>query len=80
MNARISAVLIGSALFYGTVLAGGLEFNFVSIDYPGAKYTLAEGIGAGGEVAGMYTDTSGVSHGFVLWHGSFTTIDYPGAM
>lgn len=74
------ASLIGSALFLGTASAAEPAFNFIRVDYPGAKDTLAEGITPGGEIPGMYTDTSGGVHGFLLRQGVFTSIDYPGAM
>lgn len=80
MLQKLFASLTGLASLLGAAAATQPSFTFVSIDYPGAKYTLAEGISPGGEIAGMYTDTSGASHGFVLRHGSFTTVDYPGAM
>jgi uncharacterized membrane protein len=66
-------------MFFGTAIAADRTFNFITIDYPGASYTLPQGISPAGEIAGLYADAAGVAHGFVLRHGVFTTIDYPGA-
>lgn len=79
LGKMISAGLIGLALFGGRASAADRAFTYVKIDYPGAQWTLLEGIGPGGEITGMYTDTSGVFHGFVLRRGMFQSIDYPGA-
>jgi uncharacterized membrane protein len=72
--------LMGSLLLLGTAAATESSFTYISINYPGAKFTVAQGINPGGEVTGKYADASGVSHGFVLRQGVFTSIDYPGAM
>jgi uncharacterized membrane protein len=42
-----------------------------------ARQTSARGINARGDIVGFYVDTAGVQHGFVLEHGTFTTIDFP---
>lgn len=73
------AVLMGSALFLGTLFATDRTLHFIPIDYPNAFFTLAEGINPGGDVVGMYSDHSNVVHGFVLRRGIFTTVDYPGS-
>ena len=56
---------------------------FTAIDFPGAAYTLVNGISPHGDVIGEYAATltgSGPHHGFLLSKdGVFTTIDYPGA-
>jgi hypothetical protein len=44
---------------------------------PGGTVTAA--INNKGDIAGFYTDTGGVIHGFVDNHGVFTTVDPPGA-
>ena len=54
-------------------------FTFTAIDVPNALLTSAQGINAGGMVAGFYVDANSHSHGFILSGGAFTTIDYPGA-
>jgi uncharacterized membrane protein len=54
-------------------------FQYTTIDVPGARGTSPQGINASGDIAGIYTDMAGRTHGFVLHDGAFTTIDYPGA-
>ncbi len=55
-------------------------FTFATIDVPGAMATLATGINAQGQVVGIYYDTAGNEHGFLLKHGSFFTVDVPGSL
>jgi probable HAF family extracellular repeat protein len=38
------------------------------------------GINPGGEIVGTYQDADGNNHGFLFYHGSFTSIDFPGAI
>ena len=45
-------------------LAG--PFKFVTIDYPGANGTYANGINSRGDVVGAYVDTAGKTHGFFV--------------
>lgn len=52
---------------------------FSSIDFPGAVLTNAQGINAAGEIVGLYTDTGGKTHGFVMSGGDYRSVDYPGA-
>jgi uncharacterized membrane protein len=54
--------------------------TLTTIDFPGASSTTLEGIGPGGQIVGLYTDTQGHQHGFVLAGDKFTSIDYPGAV
>jgi probable HAF family extracellular repeat protein len=59
--------------------AAGLSLAFITIDFPGAISTNAQGINAQGEIVGGYTDTAGRSHGFLLSGGQFQSIDVPNA-
>ena len=59
---------------------GGPTFTFVSIDVPDASATLATGISARGAVVGIYYDTAGNEHGFLLKDHNFLTIDVPGSL
>jgi uncharacterized membrane protein len=52
---------------------------FTTIDVPGATSTAASGINPDGDIVGRYTDPAGKDHGFLLRHGDFTSIDFPGA-
>jgi probable HAF family extracellular repeat protein len=54
--------------------------KFTTIDVPGATLTIAFGINPRGDIVGLYLDTSGNEHGFLLSNGTFTTIDVPGAI
>jgi hypothetical protein len=53
---------------------------YTTVDVPGAvATTLNGGPNPEGTNIGSYTGTSGVTHGFVLKDGVFTTIDPPGS-
>ena len=41
---------------------------------------MAGGINNWGQIVGNYGDTAGNAHGFLLSKGTFTTIDFPGAL
>ncbi len=56
------------------------SFDFVSLDVEGAKQTVYNGIGPGGDIVGTYVDEAGKSHGFLLRRGKFTTIDVPDSL
>ena len=54
--------------------------QYTTIDYPGAVATsLNGGPNPEGTNIGSYTDTSGVTHGFTLKKGVFTSFDPPGS-
>jgi uncharacterized membrane protein len=55
------------------------DYSFVKIDFPNASATTAGSINARGDISGRYEDANGVSHGFLLRKGVFSTIDFPGA-
>ena len=59
--------------------ASRADLVYTTIDVPGATSTSAFGISDSGNVAGGYTDSSGVSHGFLMTGSTVTTVDYPGA-
>jgi len=52
---------------------------FKKLDYPGSTDTYVYSISNKGVVAGAWTDSSGVDHGFVYNHGIFSTVDATGA-
>jgi hypothetical protein len=69
--------------------ASGLAqtYHFASIDVPCsgcpggiARLTNAQGINSAGVVVGTYKDAANAQHGYMLWHGQFTTIDFPGSV
>lgn len=55
------------------------DYRFVKIDFPNATDTRADGINARGDIVGLYYDSEGVGHGYLLHKGAFSTIDVPGA-
>ncbi len=55
------------------------DFQYVRFDVPNASATNPGGINARGDIVGNYHDASGVTHGFLLRQGAFSTIDFPGA-
>jgi probable HAF family extracellular repeat protein len=53
---------------------------YTTLDDPNAVgYTNAFGINAGGQIVGAYADANNIYHGFLLWHGQYTTLDDPNA-
>ena len=59
---------------------GTQMFAFTPIDVPSATGTIATGINSRGDVVGIYDDTAGNSHGFLLKSGVFLTVDVPGSL
>ncbi len=53
---------------------------FTSFDPPGAVSSAANTVSILGEVVGVFTDSAGNTHGYVLNNGKYTTIDVPGAV
>lgn len=53
------------------------QYEFTTIDVPGALWTSANGINNLGHVVGTYSDGNG-SHGFIYDGTGYLTIDYPG--
>jgi probable HAF family extracellular repeat protein len=53
--------------------------TLITLDPPGASYTIANGINASSAVVGYYNDSTGLQHGFIYDDRSFTTLDIPGA-
>ena len=45
---------------------------------PGPREPYAQGVNDAGLVSGGYLDSSGGFHGFTLWHGHYTAVNYPG--
>jgi hypothetical protein len=59
--------------------SGSSQYQFTTIDAPGASDTEAYGINNPGIVTGFYV-IQGRGHGFVWRNGSLTTVDHPGAL
>jgi uncharacterized membrane protein len=71
-----AAVVLSS----NAIAASPSGFTFTTIDFPGATYTIANGINNQGDIVGQYNDASGKSHGFLRHLGVFSSIDFPGAL
>jgi len=57
-----------------------LHYAFQLFDYPGAVQTRSRAVNDLGTVAGGYTDSNGIAHGFLRYaDGSFVTVDVAGA-
>ena len=61
--------------FSPQLLAGGYRFS--TIDYPDSELTELHGINAKGAIVGVYDDSAGVGHAFVLRNGVFKTLKLP---
>jgi hypothetical protein len=77
-------VALGTLLgmFAGVVTASASAAapgRYTTIDVPGATATFARSVNDHRVVAGGYTDTHGVSHGFIDRRGVFTTVNDPHA-
>lgn len=76
---RSSILIVAIVVAALTRVAAQAALVFSSIDFPGAVFTNAQGINAGGEVVGFYVDTGDRTHGFVLSGGDYRSVDYPNA-
>jgi len=60
-------IIVGSyrmaGLRHGFVLDNG---TYSTVDFPGGNSAIAFGINAGGVIVGMYLDSAGAQHGFVM--------------
>jgi hypothetical protein len=55
----------------------GSGSNFIYVTPPGSQSTSGGYVNDSNDVAGVYSDTSGVQHGFVYSAGRYTTFDMP---
>ncbi|HLJ26679.1 MAG TPA: hypothetical protein VKY85_08210 [Candidatus Angelobacter sp.] len=63
------------------VASPAAQFNFTTIDVPGAQSTFASGINNSGKVVGSFTDSAGIFHGYSddVDNDAFRQIDFPGS-
>ena len=67
-------------LYEGTEQSYVLEGNtFQQLIYPGATYTLGQGINKSRRIVGWYSNSDGNAHAFLRKGKEYTTIDYPGS-
>jgi probable HAF family extracellular repeat protein len=67
-----------SSAIHGYSESGGV-FTQIDVPFSGATGTGAFGINNSGQIVGYWRDAS-TDHGFLLSGGTYTTIDYPGAV
>ena len=53
--------------------------NLQQVNFPGARATVPTKVNDAGQIVGLYLDSGGKQHGFLLRKGQYSTIDYPGA-
>lgn len=75
--AWLAAVLTAVTVPNAKALAQDVTGTFVPIEVPGATFTAARAITADGRIVGFFTDANGLTHGFLLVEGCFTSIDVP---
>jgi probable HAF family extracellular repeat protein len=83
-NIRMSSYILRTVGLTTLVLVVGLaaavfatDYNYTTIDFPGAIDSAAGGINKSGQIVGGYELPDGSRHGFLYSGGVFTTIDDP---
>jgi uncharacterized membrane protein len=62
------------------VTAQQATYSYTPVSFPGAVFTVVNGVNRAGDIVGVYRDASSTHmHGFLRRDGKFTSIDYPGA-
>jgi len=64
---------------HGYEFSGG-KFKTLDVPFSGAVDTYASGINNSGDVVGIWVDSGGVNHGFLLKAGVYVSFDYPGSI
>lgn len=67
----------GSGFFFSK---GKGQFTTFDAPVPGVVLTQGDDINNVGDIAGLYSDDSGIEHGFLKTGAAFTSIDFPGAV
>ena len=71
---KLMAIALGLLLGLPGVARADVAFNFTTIDVPGADSTAANA-NSPNAIAGEYDDAGGITHGFILRRGVFTTFN-----
>jgi uncharacterized membrane protein len=71
---KVMALAFGLLLGFPGVARADLMFNFTTIDVPGAANTAANA-NTTNAIAGEYDDAGGITHGFILSRGVYTTFN-----
>jgi uncharacterized membrane protein len=62
------------------VRAQQATYSYTPVSFPGAVFTMVNGVNRAGDIVGLYRDAASThGHGFLRRDGKFTSIDYPGA-
>ena len=78
VGTELASSIDSSSVAHGWVRSPGGDFTQLG-DPSSAGGTAPGAINDHGVIVGFYFDASGAAHGFVYAHGTFTTLDYPGA-
>ena len=77
---------VGSICFARATDSGGVGHGYLRttgrlprLIFRALRLRLLEPGNLEGDIVGLYTDTAGVNHAFLLSHGVFTSFDLPGA-
>src|SRR3954467_2427082 len=68
--------LVLAALLWAAAAEQTLAITYTTLDYPGSRSTLANGID-GNNIVGAYSDSSDIFHGFLYTSTTYTTLDDP---
>jgi hypothetical protein len=87
MKRTITLIILFCLLGIPVALAGSgaSGYSFTTILYPGTTWTSVLGINNHGDITGGYRlpsegDGSLAAHGYTLIHGTFNSVDFPGAV
>lgn len=77
-----TGVIVGDNANSTTGPYSGMEYKSgkcSTVNFPKAVSTSVKSMNKSGQISGWYTDSSGVTHGFIKTGSTFQTINYPGA-
>jgi hypothetical protein len=74
----LTSVLLAAEAFGQTSTA--VAYKYASLNFPGSTSTTVIAINNHNAVVGSYSLGTTGTHGFLWQNGTFTTIDFPGAM
>src|ERR1700733_13012221 len=74
------AVCLASLFAVAAAAQTPAAYTYNTVTFPSSILTQTHSINNSGWLAGQYTDTAGLTHGFTQISGSFNSIDFPGAV
>jgi hypothetical protein len=86
--------IVGYAEFGSPASPVGFQMNFgfdpttgattitnpQQVYFPGSQYTVPSKVNDAGQIVGLYVDSAGKQHGFLLAKGRYSSLDFPGAV